>query len=736
MPTHIKAAHYEPESPDEHIRGISILLPVQDRGGFVFLLAYTKKENADSEMFLQILSEQIHRLSDSFGSEANPQHRFEQFLGALNETLSEHVREGHFVLPIQQVHALVGIASTHQMFLSGTGELTALFLHKKPSERYQIFNLFRGMQTEQSLPTWEKAFAVVLDGDLHPGDVFCVSDRDLQQAIAADELNQILTTLPPISAVEKVRQYFSHKDGCLLTIVKVSSEDRLAQTLVTKTAVLKADVSVDELQRMEDSTDHLLEDQRPKLSSFIKTILLWTKNQTGTKSRILQELNARDSTTTALKRVGRTIWRILFFLTKRSVKHTTLAIKTLSNSQERTRLQRRIILTKDTGIRRLRSFLGRAQQVPRATQFLILGIGVAILVLVIGISFLSKSQARTETEKTYQANLATIEDLMERAAGAIIYKDEDQARSLFLNAQTLIESLATDTTERATKSEELKQDLESALDEIRHLVTIPNPPLLGDLSSLNDGVFGNSLISSGGSLYVFGSDGRVYTFNREDKRFEVVVGDEAKASPATASTEEEGRIYVLDETGVVSLVSKEDGTLTATGVSNTVWIDVEAYANRLYVLRPTLGSQEGQILRFNRSGSAFSGESNWITSRTVSFDNARSLAIDGNAYVLMSNGSIARFASGSEEGFDVGVVDPAITSASKLWTNPESKYLYVLEGATNRLIVFEKETGEFLVQYRSGAFTDLTNFVVDEAGYTIYLLAGSKLYSIAASHIK
>ena len=44
MRVEIKGATYEPQTPDEHIRGISLLLPVEDRGGFVFLIAYTKKK--------------------------------------------------------------------------------------------------------------------------------------------------------------------------------------------------------------------------------------------------------------------------------------------------------------------------------------------------------------------------------------------------------------------------------------------------------------------------------------------------------------------------------------------------------------------------------------------------------------------------------------------------------------------------------------------------------------------
>src|SRR3989338_2000896 len=183
----MKAGEYQPKSLEEVQEGISLLFPLGSRDGFVFLIARTKKENGDSELLSQYLSEETQRLASSFGSEANAQYRFEQFLGALNDGLASQVREGRWKVPITQFDAVVGIACDEQMFFSGTGDLTAIFLHRKPSENYQVFNLFRGIQTEQALPTWEKAFAVVLDGDLKDGDVFTICNQDLQRTIEADE---------------------------------------------------------------------------------------------------------------------------------------------------------------------------------------------------------------------------------------------------------------------------------------------------------------------------------------------------------------------------------------------------------------------------------------------------------------------------------------------------------------------------------------------------------------------
>lgn len=736
MRVEIKGATHTPQTPEEHIRGVSLLLPVEERSGFVFMIAYTKKENENTNLLLQVLSDQTRRLADTFGKEANPQHRFEQFLGALNETLAEQVREGRWSVPIEELHALVGIATSTEMYLSGTGELVALFLHKKPSQRYQTFNLFRSLQTEQSLPTWEKTFGIVLDGDLHQGDIFCISDKELQRVIPTDELNHILSSLPPVGAVEKIRQYFSHKDSLLLTILKISDDVPSITHARGSSAVLKSNLSVEAFNATEDTTDRLLDDQRPNIIELIRKIISSVTPKSDAKSRLLSDLQTSGGASVFIRKTGRMLWKAFMIMLRNFTKQLSMGWRILKNKDERLRVKKKIQLKQRRLQVGLQSLLQFIRGTSSSTKYIFGGIAIAIVALVIGVSVISKSQARAAVEEAYQSDLAAIEDLMERATGAVIYKDENQARSLFINAQTLIESLPTDTIQREEKRQELRNDLQVALNEIRHLVTIPNPPLLADLETLTDGVSANSITIASGNVLVAGSNGRLYQYNKTEKRFDIVAGLESGSLSPIAMSQEDGRTYVLGADGQAYGVSFENQMLNSLTQKDDRWVDLEAYANRLYFLKPTTDSGEGQIVRFTRSGSTFDQETQWITSRTVPFDAATSLTIDGSVYVLMQNGSVSRFTNGSEEGWSVGIVDPRITQATKIWTDSESKYLYVLEPATQRLMVFNKESGAFVVQYRSDAFQGLTDFIVDEAGYTIYLLAGSKLYSIAPSHLE
>lgn len=729
----LQAANYEPSSPKEKIEGISLLLPLKSRNGFVFLITKTKKKSADSELLLQFLSDQIHRLADSFGKEANAQHRFEQFLGALNENISQQVRDGKWKIKINEFDAMVGIACETQMYLSGTGELTALFLHKKPSQRYQIFNLFRGIQTEQNLPTWEKPFAVVLDGDLHGGDVFCVSNKNLQQEIQNEELNNILTTLPPKGASEKIRQYFSEKENVHILILKSSTKKEIQKN---KQAKALSDVSIDKLTKSEEQTTELLSDKKPKIGKIIIWILekLFSKQPA---SRILKDLRKGESKWKITLHAAQILVRTGFKHTKNISKKTLEKGSQLAKKENRKVAINKVIKESSNVSNKVLTFKNKLFGLPKSTKYLVIGILIVIITLGFSVSLLSKSQAKNKEQKAYNDALIKIENIIERADGAIIYKDKNQARTLYINALSLIDKLPNDSAERIKKINDLKINIRNATNEIRNMVNIPNPALIADLAVINDGLFANSFTNLEKELYVHASDERIYKFDRTQKLFKASSTQlEKTGAQIIASSANKNFVYSIDQNGFT--YSHEPKSLSQEKIELEKTIkstDIAAYANRLYLLEPTENG-EGQIYRYSGSGSNFSKPEQWIKAKTTNLNNAVSLAVDGTIFVLKKSGKVIRYISGSEVGWNAGIVDPPITSATDIWTDTESNFIYIMEPSTKRIVVFEKETGDFVVQYKSTAFSEMVDFLVDESDYTIYIMSGSKLYSIAASHLQ
>jgi len=80
-------------------------------------------------------------------------------------------------------------------------------------------------------------------------------------------------------------------------------------------------------------------------------------------------------------------------------------------------------------------------------------------------------------------------------------------------------------------------------------------------------------------------------------------------------------------------------------------------------------------------------------------------------------------------------IDPPFTAAKKIYVSPDLEYIYILEPANKRLAIFDK-TGKFLSQYQFVNLDDLKDFTIDEKTKKIYLLNGTKVYAVDATHFK
>lgn len=736
MVPYLKAAQYAAKSPNEHVEGISIMLPLEGRSGYVFVLASLGKKNPDNDVLYQLLSDHVHKLANSFGKDANAQHRFEQFLGILNETVSQTVRDGRFYIPIQHFHAAVGIICEDRMFLSGTGELSALFLHRKLSQRYQIFNLFRGIQTEQALPTWEKPFAVVLDGDLEDGDVFCVSQKDLQRHISQDDLNSILTALPPKSATEKIRQYFAATDGILLLIIKAESA---VSTVPESYAKPLSDVSIDSFVRGQDETTKLLEDQKPDILGFLKTRIITVYKKLTERSRILTDLRKGESRWKIFLKLVGSVSHVIRKTIRRTAKGISFGVMTLGSKEKRSAFLESIPTMKTRLKNAWLMKIQKMRSLPIDTKRFALILIVLIVTFIVGLTILIHFHKTSEAKKMFEGRISIIQDLIDRAGGAMIYKDENQARSLYQQATTLIQQLPTDNPAYKDTASKLSKDVDIAVNELRHVVTIPNPTLVAKLSAVNGDQKGVRIIRSGVMLYATDANQLIWQIDPISKQAKTLSSNQVSNTAIIDLSEEDGHIFALNTTNQIFLIDTKSGAVSPVSTTNPPTgnvISLLAYAHRMYLLNQTSNNNDAEILKLNKAGSGYGVGTSWVSSKTEALKNAHAFTIDGSLYVLHGTGSVSRFQNGAEVGWQLGAVDPPVVEATHIWTDTDSKFLYVLDPKSKRLIVYKKDTGAFITQYASNTFTDLTDFSVDEKAQTIYLLSGTNVYTISAGHLK
>jgi hypothetical protein len=110
----------------------------------------------------------------------------------------------------------------------------------------------------------------------------------------------------------------------------------------------------------------------------------------------------------------------------------------------------------------------------------------------------------------------------------------------------------------------------------------------------------------------------------------------------------------------------------------------------------------------------------------------KSMAIDGSIWALMNNGDIQRYYKGRYEETISPEIFPVFQQPTLLKTNARLPYLYILDASEMRLVLMTK-FGDIVQQYKSDAFSQVTDFAVSEDGTALYLSGGQRVYKITAA---
>lgn len=708
----LKSAVFEENRKDGRNTSTAFSWPVEKRNGFVFGVLEAKSRSALAQVVMEIARDHFAKLASTIQDNTSIPRRFEQTLEAMNEEIAARSMEMETFLP-GQFEAVVGLAVDDMMYLSGSGELFAVFLHKLPEGKYQIFNLARCLQNEQATADWQKIFAVILDGALNPGDVFCVSNHDLQQEMTSEELNSLLVALPPQSSVVKLRQYFPLETELSIFVLKASDDERPA---------ISAPASLKQLYLSREQTTRVLADKKPV---FFKKALL------KTFAYLKNHRSLRHLLKSLLKLVISSIV-ITFLMAKDSVSWTARLARRLASSERKevfTEARSRWEATNGF-------FRAKLKRLPKTSRYLILAALAVAVVLVIGVAVVSRGREAAAERVAFERAATKIEALINDASSALIYKNETQAHSYLKEAQTLLNAAPANRLEKQKKLEELQSTITNTLNELRRISEV-SPEIIASASSLASPVSFSAISLTNGEVFTLGSDRVMYRVDQVDKKFEAVSLDEGVGQGLEASSEEQYSIWLDDRVGL-DVYDTAEKKLFVSGIgpsANENWVDLYAYADRVYILSPGSGLSS-QIYKISRSGSELGATTSWLKSPTDVLSNAAALAVDGTVFVLRQDGTVVWFISGREATWLQGVVDPPLVSASDVWTSADSAYLYVLDPAGQRLVVYEKETGVLKTQYHSNSFTVLTDFAVDETNKTIYLLGNGNVYKISVSHLK
>ncbi len=712
-PFRLKAAELSvPGSTPEHLSIQTTLLPLPQGQGYIFGLTDIIHRDAETrDRLLHTIASHLEVLrSDLEKDGGNVPRRFEAMLVSMNADIFRLTEAKN--ISLKKANILAGVITNGQVFFSGIGTNHALFLHRTAERRYVVYELDAQLVSDENSP--EKPLVTVLDGELHPGDVFYAARRIPPHALSLGDLQDILVTLPPSGALERIQQFVPPTAQFGGICFHVSDDEPVGPP---KKANPMASLS--DLVETKSRTADLLGEQTPDVPKKIALGI-------ATAKKFFAE--HRDGV------VWRNIQRAMRFITAKikqilKKEHTSehrMGARVGGSDHRNTGggMKGKIDALRHAGITAVNG-------ASRTTKVITVGVAILIVIVAMSVSNRQAGQKTAEATVAYQSALTKIEEKRTAAEAAIIYGNTQDAQMLVTDATNLLATLSRETTAQKSKVDELNRALLELLGETRGMETV-TPAKIAELPAQ----FAFPLVgiaTSGSAIYSVTSDAAPSRVNEVSKALERV---DVSQSPAqnigiTAGEGEDILSVDMDKRLWRTTIATPAVTALTSGIGGMASIeDICSYNENLYALSAT----SGQIVKMRPQGLGFEAGTAWITAKTTDLSQAKAITVDGSVWVLTANNGIIVFKSGRETPWSHATVDPAIAKPIDIWTDLDSKYLYILDGSDGRVVVMDKEKGGIVAQYVA-SLPGVVGFVVRESENRILLTTSTTVYSYTATHL-
>ncbi len=691
----VKTAELLTAPPRANVTAKTILHTLPNGKGWIFgVFMFEVKEDMGGESLSHVAASHLEHLAAELSLEGNAPRRFEHMLGTLNADMLAAAERAR--LKSEKINGVVGLVTKTQVFISGIGHINALFLHKTADKRYSVYELDEQFSEGRSADD-TRYFHTILDGEAHGGDVFYIGTRLHAHALTTDELHDILVTLPPTGALQRIRQFVPPAEAYAAVSFSFSEEEKAnaAPRMANPIGSLEA------LQQSKERTADVLGESPAELSNFFKNLSL----------SIRKGLSA-PGTRGVMATVKRLALLVLSFVGKiLGALQRVLGNIFMANGKKGQ---------------------GRSKAVTPVKAAIFLGI-ILIIVVTSGLLFLNKGKAvKAKAEAAFAQTEDGVNSRILAAQASLIYRNTEEARKSVQEASSILDTMQGDTTDHKKAIADLTQKLAEVEDKIRGLIAVTPQTLATFDPAQNGGPF-VSAVPAGGNVYAMTSGLDVYKLDGLKNSWEKEDMSKGLLETSISGTSEGNNALVVDLNKQLGRADFTAHTLNPISSGTTSMLSVEdifSYGSNLYAL--SAGS--GQILKMRPVGTSYEAGTPWIVSKDSDLTTARALAIDGDVYVLTAH-DIIKFHSGKETAWPHTAFDPALSNPTDIWTDISSKYLYVLDPGSNRIVVLNKATGDTEAQYTDPDFKNAIGFSVEEAANRIVVVTGNQALGFTAEHL-
>jgi len=153
-----------------------------------------------------------------------------------------------------------------------------------------------------------------------------------------------------------------------------------------------------------------------------------------------------------------------------------------------------------------------------------------------------------------------------------------------------------------------------------------------------------------------------------------------------------------------------------------------SYDGNLYIV----DGEGDQVWRYRPGKNGYEGdpEAYFASGNPVDLAGVQAIAIDGNIWLLFTDGRLLKFFAGEQRPFDFQGMPGPLAAPTALAVLQEGDQLYILDAGNGRIIEVTKE-GQFLRQFRArddDFLRQAKDMYLDEAARKFYILTSDQLY--------
>lgn len=440
-------------------------------------------------------------------------------------------------------------------------------------------------------------------------------------------------------------------------------------------------------------------------------------------------------------------------LSEEMVGEEDLQITSLSSDQPEQKIDQeypsRPVILLQTVLQKMAMFLGRLRgYFPRSGRGRLILAVALIVVIASGLGYKYKLSRDQERKLQFNKILQEAKDDFNAAKG-LSSLNPAEAKFKLDGARDKVNK-ALMIKPKDTEAENLKKQIEQDSSSILQQSSVSDFPEFLDLDLVKKNFHAEQLSLSSGKLLIL--DPAVKTL--------VVVDLAKKSNQILAGSEQLGDALFASLNGGLALVySKDKGILkidTTNQKLSTVakkdsgWgeiKDIYGFAGNVYLLdsgnsathstdaqgrteQSRSATSSGQIWKYLPTSEGYSDKREYLTKNTkVDFTGVLRMQIESSIYVLKTGGEILRFTRGAKDNFSLGGLDKGVKDPKSFFTSSDTDNLYLLDSGNSRVLILTK-TGSYKGQITGNRFATATDLVVDEKGKKVYLLEGSRIYTV------